>query len=401
MSRAVARRRLLQQASAAALLAAAPSFVTARAGSSPVRLFLGGDVMTGRGIDQIQRQPGDPRLYERSVQSALKYVELAEAASGAIPRRVSPDYVWGDALAELARLRPAARLVNLETAVTTANDHWPDKRVHYRMQPANVACLVAAQLDCCTLANNHVLDWSYVGLRETVATLGAAHIRTVGAGDTQAQARTPAVIDLHPGARLLIFGYGSPTSGVPRAWFAGPLVGGINGIDESDPSAAARVAADVRAVKRPGDLVVVAVHWGTNWGYEVSGEQRNLAHALIDQAGVDVVFGHSSHHPRPIEVHAGKLILYGCGDLLNDYEGVTGHEAYRPELGALYLPELDPSSGRLLRLYVRVTRVRRFRIELADRADTEWLQQTLARASQPYGTRLRRLDDGGLEVVPS
>ena len=49
--------------------------------------------------------------------------------------------------------------------------------------------------------------------------------------------------------------------------------------------------------------------------------QIRFAHRLID-AGVDVVHGHSSHHPRPIEVYRGKLILYGCGDTIDDYEGI-------------------------------------------------------------------------------
>ncbi len=74
-----------------------------------VRLFLCGDVMLGRGIDQILPHPADPRLYEPHVVSALTYVELAERVNGAIPRPVDFSYVWGDAIAELERLRPDAR----------------------------------------------------------------------------------------------------------------------------------------------------------------------------------------------------------------------------------------------------------------------------------------------------
>ena len=47
--------------------------------------------------------------------------------------------------------------------------------------------------------------------------------------------------------------------------------------------------------------------------------------ALIEEAGVPVVHGHSSHHPKAIEVYEGRLILYGCGDFLNDYEGIAGY----------------------------------------------------------------------------
>jgi poly-gamma-glutamate capsule biosynthesis protein CapA/YwtB (metallophosphatase superfamily) len=51
-----------------------------------------------------------------------------------------------------------------------------------------------------------------------------------------------------------------------------------------------------------------------------------LAYAFIDTAGIDVIHGHSSHHAKPIEIYRGKLILYGCGDFLNDYEGMRAYE---------------------------------------------------------------------------
>ena len=161
-----------------------------------VTLFLCGDVMTGRGIDQILPHPSKPHLYEPYVRSALRYVEIAEEVSGPIKRPVDFSYVWGDALAELDRVRPQARIINLETAVTAAEDAWPDKGIHYRMHPANVPCIAAANIDCCSLANNHVLDWGYRGLTETVERLHQASIRTAGAGRDEAQAAARAVIEL-------------------------------------------------------------------------------------------------------------------------------------------------------------------------------------------------------------
>ena len=120
--------------------------------------------MTGRGIDQILPTPSEPGLREPYVRDARAYVELAEAENGPIERAVSFEYCWGDALEVLERRRPAARIVNLETSVTESGDFWPGKSVHYRMHPANVGCLRAAGIDCCALANNHVLDFGYAGL---------------------------------------------------------------------------------------------------------------------------------------------------------------------------------------------------------------------------------------------
>lgn len=117
-----------------------------------VTLFVCGDVMTGRGIDQILPTPSDPQLFEPVAHSALEYVRLAERRNGRIGRPGSFGYVWGDALGELQRRRPDARIVNLETAVTTSQDAWADKGIHYRMHPQNVPCLTAAGIDCCVLA---------------------------------------------------------------------------------------------------------------------------------------------------------------------------------------------------------------------------------------------------------
>ena len=127
--------------------------------SGAVTLFLCGDVMTGRGVDQILPHPGDPRLFEHYVNSALDYLQLAEEVSGPIAKPVDFGYIWGDALAELERERPNARIINLETAVTSSDDAWPGKGINYRMHPANAPCLATAKIDCCVLANNHVLDW--------------------------------------------------------------------------------------------------------------------------------------------------------------------------------------------------------------------------------------------------
>jgi poly-gamma-glutamate capsule biosynthesis protein CapA/YwtB (metallophosphatase superfamily) len=73
-----------------------------------------------------------------------------------------------------------------------------------------------------------------------------------------------------------------------------------------------------------GDIVVASIHWGGNWGYRIPSAHIAFAHALIDKSQVDVIHGHSSHHPIGLEVYKGKLVIYGCGDFINDYEGISG-----------------------------------------------------------------------------
>src|SRR5438552_3437803 len=135
-----------------------------------MRLFLCGDVMTGRGIDQVLPNPVDPVLYEPYVRDAREYVELAETLHGPIPRPVPFEYIWGDALKELDRAETDLRIINLETSITTSEEACP-KGINYRMHPLNIGCISAGRIDCCGLANNHILDWGYMGLEQTVATL--------------------------------------------------------------------------------------------------------------------------------------------------------------------------------------------------------------------------------------
>jgi len=370
----------------------------ARSSSGDVRILLCGDVMTGRGIDQILPHPGKPQLHEPFVRSALDYVELAEHATGRIPRPVSFDYIWGDTLAQVDRLQPDVRIVNLETSVTTSDEPWPDKGINYRMHPGNVPCLTAARIDCCVLANNHVLDWGRPGLNETLSTLHDAGIHTSGAGRDALEAEAPATIDVRNGARVLVVGLGAQTSGVPSDWSATNGRSGVNWVGELTAVAARKLGEKVAAHARTGDVLVASIHWGGNWGFAISGREREFAHALIDNAGFDLVHGHSSHHVRGIEIYRGKAILYGCGDLLNDYEGIGGHEVYRGDLGLMYFPAVDSKSGEIERLLMMPTHIHRLCVNRAPPDGVAWLASTMDRECRKLGTQVTVQPDGMLAL---
>jgi len=361
-------------------------------------IFLAGDVMIGRGIDRIQRQSNDPRLFERHMTSAEDYVRLAEARAGPIPRAVDPAYVWGTALADLEERSPARRIVNLETAVTTSDDAARGKDVLYRTHPANVAILTAAGIDCCTLANNHVLDWGPAGLIETLTSLRAAGIGVVGAGRSAERATAPAVFAA-PGGRVLVIGMASTSSGVPTHWAAGADRAGVNLVDGWSEKAARALATQLNELRQPGDVVVVSIHWGANWGYPIPAAQRRLGHALID-AGVDLIHGHSSHHPRGMELYRGKLIIHGCGDFITDYEGIRGYEDFRDDLVLAYYADLDQADGRLRDLRLVPYRLERLRLVPATAAETEWLTAMLDRESRELGFRVAQSADGAIVGRP-
>jgi poly-gamma-glutamate synthesis protein (capsule biosynthesis protein) len=264
------------------------------------------------------------------------------------------------------------------------------------MHPANVPCLTAAKLDCCVVANNHVIDWGRSGLTETLRTLHGAGLKTAGAGADQGEAAAPAVVELPGRGRILVFGLGMENSGVPAAWAAAERRAGVNLLPDWSPRSIEAIARLVAACKHRGDIAVMSIHWGDNWGYEISSNQRAFAHGLIDRAEVDVVHGHSSHHVKGIEVYHDKPILYGCGDLLDDYEGISGNEAYRADLGLMYFPTFDIATGQLLRLAMTPTCVQRLRINHAWDGDAQWLLETLNREGRKLGTRAEPQADNRL-----
>ncbi|MGQ4600777.1 CapA family protein [Nocardia sp. R6R-6] len=353
-------------------------------------VLLGGDVMLGRGVDQILAHPGEPTLHEPYVDDARTYVELAERAYGAFAYPVDYGRPWGAVLSLLSQVDPEVRLINLETSITAGGLFAPGKSVHYRMNPDNLPVLTAIAPVVCALANNHVLDFGIPGLADTLEALDSPGIRRAGAGANLNEAQAPAIVDLDHEHRVVIVSVAGGSSGVPESWAARHDRPGLWRVGESPSARAADdVAAKVLAHKRDHDIAIVSVHWGPNWGYGVASSEKQFAHRLID-AGVDVVHGHSAHHPRPIEIYRGKPILYGCGDVIDDYEGIHGHERYRTELHLLYLASIDADTVQVRMIPLRE---RHMRLEWATRGEARWLCEMMEHISHDFGTRVASRPD--------
>ena len=376
----------------------AEAMTTGSSGSkAPIILFLCGDVMTGRGIDQALPNPGDPRICEPYLTSARDYVALAEQRYGPLPLPLGFSEIWGDALDELMLAAPDLRIVNLETAVTRSED-CSDKGISYRMSPKNLPCLTAAGIDCCVLANNHVLDWGRAGLIETLESLDRSGIKRAGAGHDGPEAGTPAILPVPGKGRVLVFAFGHGSSGIPPDWAAAEGRPGINLLPGLSDASLEAVAASMKAHKQPGDLVVVSLHWGPNWGYGIPAAQRAFAQGLVE-AGVDIVHGHSSHHVKGIEVYRQRPIFYGCGDFFDDYEGITGYEAYRDDLVLMYFVKLATETGALLSCRMTPLQIRRFRLNRPSEQDARWLSGLLTREGASLGTGAELGEDGRLTLI--
>jgi hypothetical protein len=196
---------------------------------------------------------------------------------------------------------------------------------------------------------------------------------------------------------VVVFGFGTETSGIPRDWAAAEDRPGVNLLEDLSDETVEHIAGMVRDAKRSGDVVVVSIHWGGNWGFAVPDDHVRFAHGLL-RSGVDIVHGHSSHHVRPIEVFEGKLILYGCGDFLDDYEGLDSYAEFRDDLALMYFPTVDPSVGRLADLRMTPMKIRRFKVNRASLADARWLRDTINRESRKLGFRAELSQNRGLEL---
>jgi len=210
-------------------------------------------------------------------------------------------------------------------------------------------------------------------------------------------------MEVNDKGRVLVFAYASPTSGVPRDWAATNSRSGVNFLADLSQKTVRQITAQVQKVKRERDIVVASIHWGDNWGYEIPDEQRSFSHQLINEAGVDVIHGHSSHHPKGIEIYQDRPIMYGCGDFLNDYEGISGYEEYRDDLVLMYLVTMQPRSGKLVRFEMVPFQIKRFRLNYVSSGDAQWLKRTMNRECARFGGHVERseTDRWTLDTVDS
>jgi len=246
-------------------------------------ILLAGDVMLGRFLNSV-----------------LKYQP--------------PAFPWGDTLPLFERAD--IRACNLECALCDHGRPWSvsSKVFHFRSDAKNVEALRAAGINLVSLANNHVLDYEYDCLLEMLDVLKGAGIRYAGAGRNRAEARRAAAVEVD-GRK---FGFLAFTDNEP-AWEASDDRPGIwyAPIDLHDERARL-VLSLVTEAKAQFDFLIVSAHWGPNWGYEPPPEHVSFGRALID-SGADVVFGHSAHVFRGIEIYRGRPILYSAGDFVDDY----------------------------------------------------------------------------------
>ena len=299
--------------------------------------------------------------------------------------RLPPEYPWGNTLPILHQAD--YRFINLECALTDWGEPEPGKTFCFRTDAKNVEVLRVARIDAVSLANNHVLDYGDLGLRETLRHLDAAGIQHAGAGSTAEEAQRPAWLTLD-GLRIAFL---AATDNQP-GWEATASRPGVfyTPIDPADERFQ-RLLALVSETSAEADLVVVSLHWGPNWGYLPLPEHPVAAHQLID-SGADIVFGHSPHIVRGIECYRHRPILYSCGDFVDDYAVDQSERNDESFVFRVHLIETEP-----IRLTLLPTVIEAFQARLAEGQRRDKLCELMTSLCRQLGTETRRTASG-LEI---
>jgi len=292
--------------------------------------------------------------------------------------------VWGDFLDRLRALD--ALIVNLECCLSTRGEPWRRtyRPFHFRADPDwAIPALQTAGVDCCALANNHLLDYEEVALRDTLDHLDDAGIARAGAGRNRGKAFDPAVVSVD-GLDVAVL---SLTDNTPE-FAAGADSPGTAHVEmdvTNDETRSTVRDALGRAQNRDPDLQVASLHWGPNMVEEPPESFREFGRWLIDE-GVDVIHGHSAHVFQGIEVSDGRPILYDAGDFVDDYavdDRLRNDRSFLFELSVT--DEGDP-----LELHLLPTEIDDYAVHEADGDAAKWSRERMRDLSAPFGTTFER-----------
>ncbi|MFH9002324.1 CapA family protein [Streptomyces afghaniensis] len=197
----------------------------------------------------------------------------------------------------------------------------------FKSPPEVAPALAATGYDGCSTASNHTLDDGADGIRRTLDALDRAGVRHAGSARTEEEARTVTVLQAGP-AKVAHLAYTYDTNGTPlpdgQPW-------AVNLIDE------ATVLADARAAREAGaDVVVVSLHWGTEWQDAPDERQLTLARSLTaarsgNHPDIDLILGTHAHVPQAYEKVNGTWVIYGMGDQIAGE--MTNHQGARDPRG--------------------------------------------------------------------
>lgn len=281
-------------------------------------------------------------------------------------RRGKSGYDFAPLLAGMKPVIASADLAICHEEVPVASPGGPYRNYPVFAAPPHVVKAISATgYDVCTTASNHAVDQGFAGVRRTLDDLDRVKIAHAGTARTKAESQRPTIFTTRQGVKI----------GVIAATFS------LNGIPmlAGKPWAVQRMSAKNllgqahRAREAGADIVLAAVHIGTEYSTKENGQQVALARALTASPDIDLVYMHHPHVVQPWTMINKKWVLYGVGNTVAQqeagptYEGATGRftftrvgngrftvskAEYIPTLVTLYQP------GRPARLYQVSTKLK-------------------------------------------
>jgi len=216
-----------------------------------------------------------------------------------------------DGLAELRPLLGSAdvAVVNLETSITDRGAPEP-KTFHFRTSPKALSTLAKAGVDVLSMANNHAVDYGPNGLQDTLSAKAASPVPIVGVGKDAADAFAPAVLQAH-GLSVAVIGSTQVNDLTVNKFPATDEAPGVAGNLASNE----RLVAAVKDAVARYDVVVVFLHWGTDYENCPDGRQFATANAL-EAAGADVIVGGHAHRVQGSGWLGHAYVGYGLGNFV-------------------------------------------------------------------------------------
>lgn len=184
------------------------------------------------------------------------------------------------------------------------------KGMVFKAEPETIEGLVYAGIDIVSLANNHFGDQKIAGMDFTFKHLENNKIQFVGAGKNEIQAREPKIIEKN-GVKFAFLAYADSSSMTPTSYAATATKPGVAWLEEE------KLVNDIKNAKSKSDIVVVSLHWGTEYQQMPNERQISLGRKAID-AGALLVLGHHPHVVQPYEKYKNGYIFYSLGNFVFD-----------------------------------------------------------------------------------
>jgi poly-gamma-glutamate capsule biosynthesis protein CapA/YwtB (metallophosphatase superfamily) len=317
-----ARRRLTRLLSAVAL---APLVVTVAAGATAVRVHEPSLVANASPLHRNVLPPAGPRVTRPPAEP--RRITIAFTGDILIHRgvweRAAAD-ATGDARFDFRPMFRAVRpilskadlaICHLETPLSADDTDLSSYPVF--ATPHEVADAIAwAGYDGCSTASNHSIDDGATGVDATLRWLDRAGLRHAGTARNphEADRITTYRVD---GVRVAHLSYAFGFNGFTpdTAWRANRIV-------------VPRILADAHRARRSGaDLVVVSLHWGTEYRHDPIDWQQTVARTLTRSPDIDLIVGHHAHVVQPVTRVNGKWVVYGLGNFLSGMTDSLGTPA--------------------------------------------------------------------------